>query len=602
MPKFLELPFPYSDCAFISFKDATLAAQGAQQIRPFFAEHDLVVHVLTPSSPSCVAIYSKHSRLIQRADRFHLFSGFGRIGSQFVFGDRDIGSLIKRSDISGEIGQFTYFTVDGENVLAETDLLGHGHLFESQHENFAVISNRLHLHTLVLVAFGHKLELNKSAALSMLFSGNVFFSQQNMSHDMLTEGVNLVPVDKRASLKHGMLTWREKASLKYAITGAPLDYEYLIEEGAREVLENARAAIESPEFGEVIVDLSGGKDSRLVFGAALHAQGWQERIALNSSDVRNSQDLPIACGIANHFGAKFYRGDSLPRTPLSAEENVQMWRSYFQGLYHRMGASAWTYEGRNTDSISLSGGSGEILRTFWHENLRQHVRDGDTLDSFASRFAKNLGKERGFGDDRAEVVGKHLASVLRELPGKELGNKLESHYLYFRNRSHFGLRGFSFYHERPTWFPLMSASLLKAAHSIPFFERAQGRVIRDVMARINPVLLGMPFDGKGIERNAAKPVTLNTDRSAWEAATKERETRRIASFAGHKATMIWGQWPDYVRDEAIRAHEEALSMSSTYRDMMPASYIDLLRHEFATKSRHSMTMASALFAVRDSIS
>lgn len=601
MTKFFELPRPYSDCVVVNFKDAAMAIEAAGKIRSVAADNSLIVHELRHSSPETLVVYGKQARLVQRNGGSFLFSGFGRIGSRFVFGDTDLSYIVDRSDISGEVGQFTYFAVNKDSVEAECDLLGHGHLFASQHDGFAVIGNRLHLHTLVLRALGLKLELNDGPALSLLFSSNTFFSQQAVSHHMLSQGVSLVPVDKRAAMTGGLLTFRRKLALEYAVTGSPKDYDYLLDAGVQEVIENTRAVLESPDFGDIVVDLTGGKDSRLVFGSALHVPNWQSRIALNSTDVVNSQDLPIACGIANHFGARFYRGPSLPQSPVSAEDNLTIWRSYFHGLYHRIGAAAWTYGGRNTDAISLSGGSGEILRTFWHDNLRRHVLPEDDVSSFSMRFARTLGKERAFADDRLETVGNHLASALGELPGATLGDKLESHYLFFRNRAHFGLRGFSFYHEHATWFPLMSASLLKAAHSLPFAERASGRVIRDAMERINPILLGMPFDGKGIEGNDAPQIVLDTDRSAWESATKERAERQTQGRTGQQWAMSWATWTDYVLDETIRAHEEAQQISSVYRDLTPPGFVDLVRNEFATKSRFAMTTASTLFAIRDAI-
>lgn len=602
MPQFFALPFPYSDCVVVNFKDPAAAAQAAQKIRPALAADNLVVHLLTPICPTSVAVYNKHARLIHRDGFFHLFSGFGNIGGKFVFGGTDLDDIIKRADIGGAVGQFTSFKVGQDGVNADTDLLGHGHLFASQHDGCAVVGNRLHLNTVVLSALGFKLDLDRKAALSLLFSREPFFSQQYTGHEMLTQGVSVVPVNKRVSINDGALTLLSKKAVEYAITGAPDDYDYLVDAGVQELLENTNAALESSAFGEIIVDLSGGKDSRMVFGSVLNVPGWSERIGLNTVDIPSNQDLPIACGIANHFGGKFYRGSFLPQTPISFDQNLTVWRSYFHGLYHRMGAAAWTYDGRNADSISMSGGSGEILRTAWHTPLRRHVMAGDDAASFSARFINTVGAQGGFDRVHQDAVAEHLASTLQQLPGNTLSEKLESHYLFFRNRSHFGLRGFALYHERATWFPLMSASLLKAAHSIPFSERTSGRLIRDVMERLHPDLMRMPFDGKGFEGNGAQQIELDTNRAAWEDAMGEKAKRSNASRIGHKPELVWASFSDDVRKAATQAHEETLSISSTYREIMPANYVDLLNQQFAENPKKSLEIASALFAVRDSVS
>ncbi|WP_313703310.1 hypothetical protein [Massilia sp.] len=560
------------------------------------------MHVLTPGNPTSIAIYNRSAQFVHRDDSFKLFSGFGNIGGRFVFGGANLADVSKRSDISGNVGQFTYFNVEQDGVRADTDLLGHGHLFASQHDSCAVLSNRLHLHTLVLKALGFKLELNDKAALSLLFTLEPFFSQQYTGHEMLTQGVSVVPVNKRVTLNNGVLALQPKAALEYAITAAPDDYQYLVDVGVQELLDNTNAVLDSSAFGEIIVDLSGGKDSRMVFGSVLNFPKWQQRIGLNTVDIPSNQDLPIACGIANHFGGSFHRGSFLPQTPISFDENMQIWRSYFHGLYHRIGASAWTYDGRNRDSISLSGGSGEILRTAWGTPLRHHLMAGDDASTFASRFVSKVGAQGPFEREHQQLVAEHLASTLGRLPGATLGDKLESHYLFFRNRSHFGLRGFALHHERATWFPLMSASLLKAAHSIPFGDRSSGRLIRDIMQKLHPDLMRMPFDGKGFEGSNGQPIDLNTNRSAWEDAMSEKAKRLNASRVGHKPTLVWSSLNDDVRKTAIQAHEEALSISSSYRDFMPSNFVDVLNGRFAENPKKSLEVASALFAVRDSIS
>lgn len=601
LTNFFSLPHPYADCITISFKDSVSAGMGAQKLAARLNGQNLLIHT-APGNPNSVAVYSKSARFVTRNGCAYLFSGFGRISQKFVFGSYELAKFAGQPEIGEDVGQFTYFAINPDgDVIAETDLLGHGHLFSSQHDDFAMISNRLHLHTLVSQALGSRLELNSTVALSMLFSDHTFFSQQYMSHEMLSCGISVVPIDKRASLRDGVLTLRGKQVFEKTIASEPGNYAELVRCGVNEIIKNVSDIFESPFFGKIIVDLSGGKDSRLVLGSVLRQNGWSNRIALNTIDVPSSQDLPIACGIANHFGASFYAGTDIPQAPFSAEQNLNLWRSYFHGLYHRMGVATWTYEGRNTDTLCFSGGSGEILRTFWYSNLRRDVLPKDDIRTFANRLVKRIIKEPFAAPGNAGTISDHLVSVLEPLPGANLNEKLESHYLYFRNRAHFGLRGFSFYHDCATWFPLMSASLLKAAHSLPFEERAAGRLVRDAMRALAPVLLRFPFDGTKLEENESE-IEINSDRSAWEAATAATAKRRIISRAGQKPTLNWAEFYGKVLENVIQAHEESKKLSAVYSEIVPDEYIDVFKKEIAVKSKKSMQMASSLFAIRDSIS
>ena len=628
MPRFFTLPFPFVDCAVINFKDDNSASRCVDRLTSAIGPHGLAIQWRAIGVPDCVVVLSTGASIRSVNGHTRIFSGFGKIEGQFIFGNSELPA--ESPNINCEVGQFTYFDISPDGVRADSDLFGHGHLFASQHRDCAIISNRLHLQTLLIGALGYALDLHRESALSLLFSNDLFFSQQNISRDMLAMGVVLVGIDKRASLKNGVLDYQRKEVLYHCMS--PGSYEQLVNEGVKDIVENVKIVLDKSTFKTVIVELSGGKDSRLVFGAATHHPDWQGRVKLQTRDVPGSEDLPIACGIANLFGAHFYGGSTIRQEPFSAEQSLNLWRSYFHGLYHRVAATSWTNAGRNTEAITLGGGNGETLRTFWHSNLRKHTLPGDTEATLAARLAMNVGLWDVFSRDNEAVIAKYIQDSLEQLPGADVRSKLEAHYLFFRNRSHFGLRGFSFYHEMPTWFPLMSASLLRAAHSLPFEQRASGRLIYDVMQKLHPILPNIRFDGQirgdTLSRTASFKqralgrfvddvkqkltailstktipceIALNVDRANWEKATNAAGELNKANRVGLKQTMAWSQWNGFVIDSAIKAHEETKEVSSTYRDIVDDRYIDLLRVEFKLRPKVALGMASRLLAIRDSL-
>ncbi|MBB3009220.1 DUF6270 domain-containing protein [Cupriavidus alkaliphilus] len=608
--KFQALPSPYTDFMALSFASPAAAATAARAIIAGLASEPLTVRIASPFGvPDAVLVLGNGSQPIQRQDGAALYSGYGMARGRFTFGQAAWArTCLAMRDMGGEVGQFTGLDMERGGIFAETDLFGHGQLFVSSHQGCAAISNRSHLHCIVLNAMGEATELHEQAVLSLLFSNNTFHSQQPASHQTLMIGVSLLPLDKRASLKEGRLRLDEKRAFTQWLEPSPGRYSELMAQGADEVVSNTRAVLSHPDFTSITLDLSGGKDSRMVFGSALHVEGWQDRIALKSNDVPNSEDLPIACSIAKLFGARFWEGDAVPQDPLTCETNLELWRSYFHGMYHRMGATAWSPRGRNTASMSLSGGNGEVMRTFWSKNLRNYLTSEDTARTLADRLVMKTGVWKGIDKAAAPEIAVFTADAITALPGGILADKLESHYLYLRNRAHFGMRGFTFMHDRPVWFPLMSGALMQAAFSLSLKERESGRLVYDVTQAMHPLLTQIAYDGgngptSGSGYTAAKTplhFELDRDQSAWEAAVVEQRKNAARSRTG-PAAMSWPAWPTYVRDSAMAAFTESRDISSVARRILGEEYAARMLREFEVKSRLGFSMASRILAVRDAL-
>lgn len=566
MLPFLVLPEPYRDCAIVGFENEETA-----ESRLFALKTAAEAHGLTAwRKGAAIAVALGH-------ETERVFSGIGVIGGRFVFGG-------DANPDGSEAGQFTCFRVDRLRVEAATDLLGAGHVFASQHSDGAIVSNRLHLHRIVMAALGFPVEVNPEPAIALLVSNTPFFAQQNMSPDMLIRGVRQVRVDEAASIVRGRLELSTKRSFLECLE--PGDYEALVTEGVRDIIENARAALDDSRFSDIVVDLSGGRDSRIVLGAVLHHESWRQRASVYAFDVAGSRDLDIACGLANRLGAHFYEGNSAQCEALSLEDNTSIWRSYFHGLYHRMGAAAWSAAGCNTRTINLSGANGELLRSFWAPQFGRYLKDGD----FSQKLVAGVALPNVFDREQRETVASYLARTLDALPGETLEHRLEAHYLYYRNRAHFGLRGFSFLHDHATWLPIASPHLLRAAWSLTLAERTNGKLIRDVLKRLDVDLLRIEFDGD----KAPREIEIDCSRSRWETATAAARQKRESVRTHREPRMAWRDWPKHVEDTAVAAFEAIGNFQ------VPVTYVDRMRTEFASGSKRAFEMASRLMAISDS--
>ncbi|MCV7622475.1 hypothetical protein M3B60_006815 [Micrococcus luteus] len=604
MLNFVPLTAPALDFALVSLAKHRVDTFGRAQAEGLAAHGLEYISVAMTDGSVTLAIISDRMR-VEMSDGQHIgLSGIGRTDSQLILPlDRPFGrDLDHLSDICG---QFSMFRIDSSQSAVTTDAFGMGQTYSSEHNGVALVSNRLHLHKLVLEVFGLPTHLDEVAAASLLFSDFSFFAQQTSLTQTLITGVDLIPVTHDAVLRAGTLHLREKSVYTNRSRHGIKDYSDLIRLGASDLIQNAAIALESRQFSELIVDLSGGKDSRLVFAAVSQVPGWREKVRLNSKDVPGSDDLQIAAGIANRHQARFYTSKDAGTTPLSVNDNLEFWRSYFLGQYNRLGIAAWSNLGRNFSSMTLSGGLGELYRAFWSPQLHRHIEDKKAATDFAASLVHTVTSKEFAGMEVLDGVIEALAAETESLPGSSLAEKVDNHYLFHRNRFHMGMRGFSTLHERLTWLPLASAHLFTASRLIPFEERSTGRVIRDVMEAIDPDMLSIRFDGgypfNDVPGNSVHdPVELDESLSQWEEAQRESKRNLERSRAGIPAAMSWATVEDTVRKTAETALEDFLGLADTTVNGIFASALHTrLEKAWATSASTGRQLSMRIMALRD---
>lgn len=604
MSKFVPLKAPSLDFAVVSLAKHRVDIFGRAQAEKLAAHGLEYISVAMTDGSVTLAIVSDRAR-VEMSDGQHIgLSGIGRTDSQLILPlnrpcGRDLGHL---SDICG---QFSMFRIDSSRSMVTTDMFGMGQTYSSEHNGVALVSNRLHMHKLVLEVLGLPSHLDEVAAASLLFSDFSFFAQQTSLTQTLISGVGLIPVTHDAVLNSGTLQLLEKPAYTNRTRHGIRDYPDLINSGASDLIQNAAIALDSRLFSELIVDLSGGKDSRLVFASISQVPGWREKVRLNSKDVPGSDDLQIAAGIANQYQAQFHTSKDAGTTPLSVNENLEFWRSYFLGQYNRLGIAAWSNLGGNFSSMTLSGGLGELYRSFWVPQLPRHIADKKGATDFAASLVRTATSEEFASMEVLDGVIEALAAEIESLPGSSLAEKVDNHYLFHRNRYHMGMRGFSTLHERLTWLPLASSHLFTASRLIPLEERSAGRVIHDVMEAIDPDMLSIRFDGgypfNDVPGNSVhEPVELDESLSQWEEAQRESKRNLERSRAGIPAAMSWATVEDTVRKSAETALEDFLGLADTTANGIFASALHTrLEKAWATSAGTGRQLSMRIMALRD---
>lgn len=407
-------------------------------------------------------------------------------------------------------GSFTLLEWSGEALVAQQDAFGMGALYVYQNEDYAFVTNRLHLAAMAVHLFPGEVRFDRMRILASALD-HMLFSAQNFTNDTYLQGVERVAIGCRVVLDASGLSLESQSGL--VANGGGSGYQDALRAAWEEVCANVRLYREAFPDSELVVDVSGGRDSRVVLAAALAVLG-PEGFAIHTVDVPGSDDLAVSLHIAHRFRLR-YAGKDTPRACLGDGEALGSWRSYMMGEYNVLGLRATSSSGRSR-RVRLSGGAGEVHRDFWAKIILGE--DSGSVETIAE-VAAGLATRRDGVSKRLSAASQQslLKYVERRFGGdrQPLAEALDAHYLHYRNRAHFGQRRFSTLHDCYYAFPLLSSALYVASHSVARDSRARGDVFDDLLKLYAPALAAIPYDGSRAARTLSSGAEV---REAWTAA------------------------------------------------------------------------------------
>ena len=418
--------------------------------------------------------------------------GLGVLDGRFLLGPR----RLRQSPSRLGSGSYTIIDLSSEVATVQPDPFGMCATYVSRD----FVTNRLHLAAIV-----HP-EINVDNALSVTYNDGGFSFSLN-SFGTPLRGVSLLPVGASVRVTSDRV---EVIETDFGVDDIlePSEYWELIEQGAEEIVENVVAVVESGL--PVFADVTGGRDSRVVFGA-LVAAGLQRDVVFNTitnpATPELREDLEIGTGLVSLYGGSY--GDR-PRAVAYAEhsvdQNLQRRRSQILGTYHWIVPTDLrpVVSVTKVPTIRMLGGGGELYRDYWGALLFSSVDPESmaTEDVMRDMLVRHRGKALGsmyFERYASDLVGTFMA-----LPGSSVGHKLDAHYLNFRNRFHFGLRQSS-PESMSTINVATSRALLNASRGLPASERSTGRVLFDVTRVFDEKLAHYRYDKPGDARIFSSP-------------------------------------------------------------------------------------------------
>lgn len=248
--------------------------------------------------------------------------------------------------------------------------------------------------------------------------------------------------------------------------------------------------------GTPVVDLSGGRDSRLV-AAAFLASGSE--VVLHSHDAVPG-DLEVASRLTSlvpqveHVIQHVPSGGEVAPPRIRAADQARRWHDYAEGL--RPCTYLSSSVPAHLDSVPtlvVGGAGGEVAHGFFYPHdldRLEHLPVDKQLEEFAARILSRQASVPGAAVEARAQVHARIHELLRRISswGVRGGNVLDHYYVLQRMRR-WGTTG-----ERlGTVSPLLASSFLSAALALSPHERRSNTLHRELTRRLLPAWADVPY-------------------------------------------------------------------------------------------------------------
>lgn len=481
-----------------------------------------------------IYIYSEKRASISNQDETIYFSGRIFQNNKYYYGAKEVQSTLQLN-FESNIGHYSCMCVNRQRISFYNDAFSFNRWFYYKGDNYAFVSNSYHLLLIAICKHGITLHIDTDKAKVTLSTVKLQLLSQNFSHKMDVEGVFQVPFYEKMIIDKSGCRFLNNSM--YSILKDDKVYHEIIykkkkSKCAKEIIHNLTSIIDDEHFTEISCDLTGGLDSRLVFAALTSITNSKNKIKINTHAVPNSQDLEIAVTLNDLYEYPFNDySESIEYLPLFTAD--QMNRSFYIGTY--FSKNLVSVKRNNKQRLELIGACGEILfrpyvaRRIFLDNISnctdEKVFSSRLFDKYSDLFVLD-------GKSIKETFVKYLSEELNQIPGQNLFERLDRHYLAYRHAYHFDtiLDRMGYNHIMP----LQSIESLKL-HHYSFDAHRSIRLQLEMIEELNPLLLNVAFDNETDNSDAkellknkyeCKQISLKHDLDTWKNAEKIRLSHR----------------------------------------------------------------------------
>lgn len=277
-----------------------------------------------------------------------------------------------------------------------------------------------------------------------------------------------------------------------------------------------------------VIELTGGKDSRLVLAAAIHA-GVHHDFEYETVGPSGLADVEVAKQIAETFRLDHTVRFLGLRPPVPYADMATTFVERTGGV-----VNAWeAFHPSDADELRVTGTTGELLRAFY-ALPRACIDANDLAPMWGPERFDRLGLLRS---DRSGAMHAELLGVLREepTPDADLRVRLHAYYLGHRLRTaRFGAAE-EVAGRRLRFNPLYSAESVRLAMRLPGAERESGLLFAEAMRSVSEDLVALPFASAGWDDRAHEYLVASGSPVTREALGRSKPLRAAPEPA---ATLV----------------------------------------------------------------
>jgi len=338
-------------------------------------------------------------------------------------------------------------------------------------------------------------------------------------------------------------------------------YEKYLFAAKDEIIANVRATLEHPSFDWVMCDLTGGIDSRMVVAAAVQLPiSLMNKVRINSS-TNFAGDFKIAAQIVNALGLKWNDiprieqaydfGDQLHNLPQSANLGTHYMSPYMPE------------PAMMPSTCRLTGGVGEAISRNCFSWIDYSRNEEVILDRIGAVIDIRGSSDAGvaFDELKKQSVDKMPAHTLKE--------RMDLHYLYFRNRHHFKGK----YKATLQWTPLQSKFAFHCKRMY-FSYSVDAKMQYDLMNLISPILSCLPYEGE-VHNNNLRHFSDRLYRKGYPKVNITADATNMGAYEEISAQRPVTYIPDR---ESVRNAATALRKFYTSDDMLLSALKAILEY------------------------
>ena len=351
--------------------------------------------------------------------------------------------------------------------------------------------------------------------------------------------------------------WENSAEHEVALDSD--DYWEAVEEIADDLRRNICAVAEYPAVARV-AHLTGGFDSRLVLAGIMDRQCTDD-FGFFCSGAPTQTDKSISLGLERTLGLRSAErsGIAVSRFPGSLKDEV-LWPMVESGGLRTDGPSEHTYA---FDTVVLSGGYGEILRSFYSRVGIPSVPDavGNLCRTIWGSAATDPAHPSCFLTPAAIAAhNESVRTILISAASEEVREDylLDRMYVSVRNRFYVGLSSALYSKYVHRFDPLYSVAAVRLASRLPVDVRQENFVGLDVMARTAPSLLTYDFDTPRISERYRRLRVIDAPRAFASAAGAVRRSYPVPYRAPRHRPVTYAPRPTAVQIDRANAMKASL--------------------------------------------